>query len=392
MKQFKKRLQFNDQQMVGLNTQFDDSYFKFIDAKGTQQGRPLGNSYAVPTRDGTVRFVDSTGAFMVGELEKLDLTMHEPLALVSWGRDIDLREDVTIADDVSSFTLTNFASQGGLGSGNSVGNGKAWLMKNTNNPTSIQVDINKIPHALHPWGMELSYSIFELESAAKLGRPIDTQKFEALQLKHQMDIDEQVYIGDSSLGAYGLINNNYVTNVSNVVNGVSGFSNWMKKQPTEILADFNAAITSVWAATGYALMPNRVLIPPALFGYLSQTIISQAGDKSILRYILENNVTITAGSEYVERGFQLRILPCKWLVGAGGSSGASYSWANIGVSGNIDRMVVYVKDYKRVRFPMTLIQRTPVQYDSLFHKTNYFCRLGEVEVVYPESIGYFDGI
>ena len=40
--------------------------------------------------------------------------------------------------------------------------------------------------------------------------------------------------------------------------------------------------------------------------------------------------------------------------------------------------------------PMTMLQRTPVQYQSIYHMTTYFCRLGEVEVVYPETIGYFD--
>jgi hypothetical protein len=64
----------------------------------------------------------------------------------------------------------------------------------------------------------------------------------------------------------------------------------------------------------------------------------------------------------------------------------------IGTAGTVDRMVVYTKDKKRVRYPMTLLQRTPVQYDSIFHKTTYFCRLGVTEVVYPETIGYFDGI
>jgi hypothetical protein len=53
-------------------------------------------------------------------------------------------------------------------------------------------------------------------------------------------------------------------------------------------------------------------------------------------------------------------------------------------------MVCYTKDKQRVRYPMTLLQRTALQYDSIYHKTTYFCRLGEVEVVYPETIAYRD--
>lgn len=58
------------------------------------------------------RTIDSSGAFLVGELERLDKTLHAPLSSVTWGRDIDLREDVTIADESSSFTLSNYAASG----------------------------------------------------------------------------------------------------------------------------------------------------------------------------------------------------------------------------------------------------------------------------------------
>lgn len=352
-----------------------DSGYRSIDASGNQLGKPLGNPFR--TADG--RTVDSTGAFMVGELERLDVTLHEPLAAVTWGRDIDLREDVTIADEVSSFTLSTFASNGGLGTGNGLGNGKAWIGKATSEISGVSADIAKIPHQLYPWAMELKYTILELESAAKLGRPIDQQKFEGLQLKHQMDIDEQVYIGDTGMGVTGLVNNSLVTNVSNVPNGVSGTSKWVTKSPDEILADVNNWLTSVWAASAWAVMPTRLMLPPAQFGFISTQKVSNAGNVSILRYIQENNLLTTSGKG------KLEILPLKWLIGSGVGG-------TVGQTGTVDRAVVYTKEKQRVRYPMTLLQRTPIQYDSIYHKTTYFCRLGAVEVVYPETLGYFDGI
>src|SRR5512135_860765 len=129
----KKRMKTRDMQTF-------DSAYRTIDAAGNQMGKPLG--MAVRTSDG--RTVDSTGAFLVGELERLDLTLHEPLAAVTWGRDIDLREDVTLADEVSSFTLSTFGSSGGLGVGNSAGNGKAWIGKNTDQITGVGLDIAKV--------------------------------------------------------------------------------------------------------------------------------------------------------------------------------------------------------------------------------------------------------
>lgn len=335
-----------------------------------------GPGRGVMTHDG--RTVDSTGAFLVGELERLDQTMNEPLAAVSWGRDIDLREDVTIADEISSFTLTTFAAAGSLGTGNGIGNGKAWIGKSTDQIGGIGIDIAKLPFPLTPWGMELKYTILELESAAKVGRPIDQQKYDGLQLKHQMDTDEQVYIGDTSLGVTGLLNSALIT-PQNVVAGAAGSTLWSQKTPDEILSDVNTALNSVWAASAYAVVPERLLLPPLQFGYISTQKVSLAGNTSILKYLQENNLLTTSG-----RG-KLEILPLKWLTGMG-------SGGTIGTEDGHDRMFVYTKDKKRVRYPMTTLQRTPVQYDSIYHKCTYFCRLGVVEWVYPETGGYFDGI
>lgn len=365
-----------DNGMAGTRT-FDSGGMTH-DAAGNHRGVPLdGERRSFTTHDG--RTVDSTGAFLVGELERLDQTLHAPLASVTWGRDIDLREDVTMADEVSSFTLSTYGSQGGLGAGNGIGNGKAWMGKATNQVSGVGVDIAKIPHPLNVWGLEIKYTIMELESAAKLGRPIDQQKYEGLQLKHQMDIDEQVYIGDTSMGSYGLMNSDLVTNVSNMAAGVSGYTTWVNKTPDEILTDFNTALSSVWAASAWAVMPTRVLLPPAQFGYISTQKVSLAGNVSILKYVMDNNLATTSGQG------KLEILPVKWAIGAGVGG-------TVGTTGTVDRMVVYTKDKQRVRYPMTLLQRTPIQYDSIYHKTTYFCRLGAVEVVYPETVGYFDGL
>lgn len=357
---------------------FDGNPFS-TDGQGNAMGKKLGGNYQVRDAKGTgYRTVDSTGAFLVGELERLDQTLHEPLAAVTWGRDIELREDVTLADEVSSFTRTIYGSAGGLGTGNAILNGKAWAGKNTDQITGIGLDIDKNTFPLNIWAMELKYTIPELESAAKIGRPIDQQKYEGMQLKHQMDIDEMVYVGDTPYALTGLVNNTNVTNVANVATS-GGNTTWATKTPDDILADVNGILTSTWAASGWAVVPSRLLVPPAQFGLISTMKVSTAGNVSVLKYIQDNNLLTTSG-----RG-KLDIFPLKWLIGAG-------SGGTIGTLGTVDRMVAYTKDKKRVRYPMTMIQRTPVQYDSLYHKSTYFCRLGAVEVVYPETLSYRDGL
>lgn len=346
-----------------------------IDMQGNMRGRTFDQAYR--THDG--RTVDSSGAFLVGELERLDMDLHAPLAAVTWSRDIDLREDVSIADEASSYTLSSFGSAGGLGAGNGIRNGKAWVGKTSDQIGGVSVDIGKYPQPLTPWALEIKFSILELESAAKAGRPIDQQKLEALRLKHQMDIDEMVYVGDSSLAVGGLMNSASVTNVTNLPNGATSSPLWSSKTPDEILADVNEALTSAWKYSAWAEMSNKILIPPKQFGYISTQKISNAGNVSILKYLLENNVLKQSGKG------ELEIQPVKWGIGAG-------SGGTIGTEGTVDRMVVYRQERKYVRYPMTLLQRTPVQYESLFHKMTYYCRLGVVEIVYPETIAYRDGL
>lgn len=354
---------------------------------GDQRGLLLGHQFRTHDADSRpmvvngqniARTVDSTGAFLVGELERIDPTMHMPLSSVTWSRDIDVRTDVTLADEFSSFTQTNFASAGMLGTGQGIRTGKAWMGKNTDQVSGVSVDVGKTPSPLTPWGLELRFTVFELESAAKTGRPIDEQKLRALQLKHQMDIDEQSYVGDTTLAQTGLLNSAAVTNVTNVANGATASPLWSSKTPAEILADVNSALQSSWAATAFSVMPNRILLPPTQFGLLSTQIISSAGTTSIMKYLKENNIVTASGNGNID------ILPCKWLVGAGVGG-------TIGVSGP-DRMILYRKERQYVRFPMVPLQRTPVQFVSIYHLTTYYCRLGVVEVVYPETIAYRDGL
>jgi hypothetical protein len=55
-------------------------------------------------------------------------------------------------------------------------------------------------------------------------------------------------------------------------------------------------------------------------------------------------------------------------------------------------MMAYTNDKRRVRFPMTDLQRTPVEYRSLHQVTTYWGKIGQIEFVYPNTAAYADGI
>ena len=308
--------------------------------KGYNEGTRAYTTDSLLTFDSEFSYTrDSTGAFLVGELERLDQTMHEPLAAVTWGRDIDLREDVTIADEVSSFTNSTFASAGGI-----VPSGKAWLSKDANAITGIALDIGKTTHpsTYGPW--RLKYTLPELASAQKLGRPIDVQKYDGLKMKYQMDIDEMVYIGDTTLSQVGLCNStaanaavaqqqiassNVETAFATSPTGNTTSLKWIDKTPDAILADVNFALTTCWTNSGWALMPTELRVPPVEFGYLVSQKVSTAGNVSVLEFLRNNSLSNAA------YGKPLNIQPVKWMTGRGAASA--------------DRMMVYTRERDRVR-------------------------------------------
>lgn len=321
--------------------------------------------------------VDSTGAFLNGELERLDQTLHLPLVAYSWARDIFLREDVTVADEVSSFTNSTFAAPAGI-MNNGPLSGKSWSAKTTTAIAGVGLDIGKTTNPLTIWSREVDWSLPELISAERLGRPVDQQKYEGMKLKWNMDVDAQVYGGDTDLGFDGLCNGSSVGEYAVPV-GALGSKLWSQKTPDEILADVNQILTTTWANAGWAVMPDRLLLPPDQYSYLIAQKVSSAGNISIMRFIEENNIVMTS------TGKKLEIYPVKWLIGlaAGGT---------IGTADGHNRMVAYNKDVNYVRFPMTLLQRTPIENRGLYQITTYWGRLGVIEFVYPETLSYADGI
>ena len=304
--------------------------------------------------------VDSSGAFLIGELERLDQTLNLPLTSQTWSRDIQLREDVSIADEISSFTNTTFAA-----AGTPNANGKNWISPLATAIAGVNVDIEKKGFPLELWGMELGWTVIELNAAAQVGRPIDTQKYDGMQLKWNMDTDEQVYIGDTAKGAKGLLNLSQVT-------PTNATKTWATSTPDEIRASINQVLSNAWARSAYSKVPEDLLIPPEQYSFLASTIVSSAGNQSLLTYLETNTIA------YHQNGKPLNIRPVKWMKGPG--------------VGGTDRMVAYTNDKKFVRFPMVPLQSVPIQYRGLYQLVTYYGKLGAVEPVYPETLNYMDGI
>lgn len=305
------------------------------------------------------RMFDTAGVFLESELEKLDPVLHLPLAGYTYSRDIPLRTDVTIADESSSFANLGFASPGGINP-----TGVAWIGKTSTAIPGIDTDVGKVVTPLNLWGMELAYTIPELESSIRLNRPIDRIKLDGINLKANQDLDQIAYIGDATKNSYGLLNSPDVT----ATNAAQSFAN---STPQQILATFNAGLMASYTATGYNVVPRKVGLPPIQYGQLQQ-VVSSAGSVSVLEYLKKNTVASSMN------GIDLDIVPMKWAVGRG--------------VGGADRMVFYTDDESRVRLPVTPLLNTAVQYRGIHMMTYYYRRIGAVEITNPQLIYYVDGV
>ncbi|QCJ70348.1 hypothetical protein C9446_11060 [Providencia heimbachae] len=303
--------------------------------------------------------IDSAGVFLVGELERMDQTLNLPLTSVKWTRDMPLRSDISIADEVSSFTNTDFASVGGPNP-----NGKNWMGKKGTAIAGIEVNIDPTRNNLTPWAMEIGWTVLELASAQKIGRPIDTQKYEGMKLKWQMDTDEQVYIGDTDLGVPGLL-------TLPSVSAVAAAAPWTATtDPDVIVQDINLVLTDGWVSSGYAVCPGKIGLAPELFGLLATKKVSSAGNISVLEYVKINTIA------FQENGEPLEIVSMKFASKRG--------------AGGAHRIVAYTQNEKYVRFPMVPLLSTPLEYRGMQQLTNYYGKLGQVETPYSNTISYLD--
>ena len=183
------------------------------------------------------------------------------------------------------------------------------------------------------------------------------------------------YEGFADLDVYGLVNNPLVE-ATDVNVGASTEKSWRKKTPDEILDDINSVLVDTWSASEYDLtgMANHILIDPSSFAYITTRKVSEAGNVSILTYILENNIAKNQGRDLV-------IVPCRWCSGAG--------------SGSTNRMVAYVNEKEKIKIDIpVMLSRVMTQpnVEQMAYLTAYAGQIGQVKVMYYQTIRYRDGI
>ena len=326
-------------------------------------GQANGNKAVAMDANG----IASGQAFLVSELEKRDTLVRTPLTSFTYTRDIPIRVGGGWADFVSAMGV-NYGVTGGSGDG-IVTAGSA------DGTPMFQADFSKDLYKAHMISVGSRVFWIDQMKGNMTGRNIDTLLRDGVRMTYDKHMDENTYKGFAKYGTTGLLNDANVT-VTNAATGAGGTATWVTKTADEILKDVNDAILAAWGNSEHDLdaIPNHIVLPYEQYNYIATTKVSQLAEKTILTFLLENNVAKVNGGD-------LFIGATSWAKGAG--------------VGATDRMIVYCNKERYVAMdelvPLTRAMTTP-NAGTFSYDTVYAGNVSEAEIFYPQTMLYVDGI
>jgi len=311
--------------------------------------------------------IASGNANLISELEKREILIREPLTSFTYHRDIPIKAGGGWVDVISAIS-SDFAVSGGSGESVAVSSG-------SNSPKVIQANFDKDTFKAHVFQMTMRILYIDMQRSKVTGRSLEALLKEGIRLTYDKHLDQNVYIGMPELGTPGILNNPDIATAGASV-GSKGTTDFLSKTPDEILSDINNIISDTWAQAEYDLsaLPNHIIMPYAQYNYLATTRLSELADKTILKFILENNISSQNGSELV--------------------IGATSYCKGAGVGGS-DRMACYVhKDRFIAMEELVPLYRSMTQANINTHSYDsiYTANISQVEFFYNQTVRYLDGI
>jgi hypothetical protein len=324
--------------------------------------------YHLQGRDAAIQGMDAATAgglaFLTSSLEKQDPRLRQPLTSVTYPRDMPINPGGGYVDFTSNF-FANYASTGSDELG--------IIASQTSKAAIVQADVTKDIFRVYLWENILRIPAYDLKKLQNAPFSLQQLLDSGLRLNYNKALDRICYVGVGAVP--GLINN---TTVTKTVAGAV----WQGAAPEVIREQLDAVVNACWAAGNYDLnsIPNWILVPPAKFTLLNQVMVigaSGGGSMSLLNYYMQNNAAKA-------QGVDITILPSRWCIGAG--------------VGGTDRLVAYHKGGEASSVEMDLpvplnrgLSAPSLESGAVFN-TSYNAMIGQVKVLYPQSISYTDGV
>ena len=327
-----------------------------------------GGATGVPVMD--AGGIATGGAFLTSELEKRDPMIRRPLTSVTYPRDIVIETGGGWVDYVSAMAVSYGITGGATNSPVTAGG--------ANGIPTVQASVDKGVYKAHVFAAALRVMFQDMQRSNFIGRSLDNLLQDGVRMAYDKHMDANAYVGLTDYNTTGLVNNADAVETTVPNNGASSgpSTKWADKTADQILKDINTALDTAWAANEYdpSAIPNHILLPYEQYNYILTTKVTELASETIFSYVMRNNVA-------TQNGGDLFIGATRWCKGAG--------------TGSTDRMVVYNNDRRFVKMdelvPLSRIMSQP-NVANVCYDTAYMANISEVQIFYPTSITYWDGI
>lgn len=161
-------------------------------------------------------------------------------------------------------------------------------------------------------GDSYGYSIKEIRASQRAGKNLDQRRAMTARRAHDEQMNKMALKSDPVNGTNGLLDYPGITEVTLQADGTGSQKTWASKTADQIVRDINDMVNAVMEPTSAREVPDTLLLPIAQYNDIATRRIGEAGEKTLMKYILEN-------SPYIKR--------IEWLselkgFGAGGTDRA----------------------------------------------------------------------
>lgn len=216
-------------------------------------------------------------------------------------------------------------------------------------------------------GDSYGYSITEIRQSQRAGKNLDQRRAMTARRAHDEQMNKMALKSDAVNGTHGLLDYPGITEVTLQNDGTGSSKTWASKTADQIVRDINDMVDAVMGPTSAREVPDTLLLPIKQYNDIATRRIGEAGEKTLLKYILEN-------SPYIKK--------IDWLA----------ELKNFG-AGSTDRALIgrFDEDHITLEIPQPFEQFEAQQEGMEFTIPCHSECAGTI-IYYPLAFAYADGI
>ena len=138
-------------------------------------------------------------------------------------------------------------------------------------------------------GDSYGYSIKEIRASQRAGKNLDQRRAITARRAHDEAMNKMALKSDAVNGTFGLLDFPGITEVTLTSDGTGSSKTWASKTADQIVRDINNMVNAVMEPTSAREVPDTLLLPIAQYNDIATRRIGEAGEKTLMKYILENS-------------------------------------------------------------------------------------------------------